>query len=689
MKRRILALSMAAVTAMTSTSLTAFADNENSEALAAAITVVKSRIDIPEELSEFSYSVSKRNQKTVYELMWSTPDNSGSYLCAQADVCGDLILSYNAPTDWNYPKNYSLAKLSGDELYKKAQAHLKKIDPTIANVLKLDRDSLNISLYNNRAYLNFVRTKNGVPVKNDSGRIVLDKDTGELLDFSLNWHPSATFQSAKTALSEDKAKQAYAEMIGLMPQYEFEYDWQTKQITPRIVYRQTDYGEINAFTGKKSDFTADGYFSTDMDDDCAETEEAIEDSMDKGNSFTPQEQAEINKDLPYGNKDAVIKLLQSNEWFTFYDDMELNYSNLYRQDINGKKLYFFTASFTNENWNEEDDVYPLNSETAEEDNKTVHTTSITLNAETGEVIEYNYSDSEYAPVSSYDIDKANALAAEIAAGLSGDKLRSYRDSGSEIIGWEDQNNKMIYLGSSHGWDRYENDIKVSGDRINISFDKDMRLTNYRISYTDVALPSPEGMLTAEQVMEKFWQNNDLDLYYLARVNQKKTKTVLVYGTNYSVYADAFTGEPIYEWQIKTKGNDFSGIKDKKILKMAQKLSDHGIIISTEKFSETDPVTYDVFNSLMGNGAEPGTEGLKLTRGAALIIFARSYVSDEVAKIPGIYKSPFSDISDDDPLVGYYAIAYGMGAYTGKKLDPKTSFTYGDMIQMVYTLYTAE
>lgn len=48
MKKRILALSMAAVTALTSTSIVAFADNENSEALAAAITLAKSRIDIPE-----------------------------------------------------------------------------------------------------------------------------------------------------------------------------------------------------------------------------------------------------------------------------------------------------------------------------------------------------------------------------------------------------------------------------------------------------------------------------------------------------------------------------------------------------------------------------------------------------------------------------------------------------------------
>lgn len=39
--KKAIALSMAAVTALTSVSVVAFADNENSEALAAAITTVK------------------------------------------------------------------------------------------------------------------------------------------------------------------------------------------------------------------------------------------------------------------------------------------------------------------------------------------------------------------------------------------------------------------------------------------------------------------------------------------------------------------------------------------------------------------------------------------------------------------------------------------------------------------------
>ena len=73
MKRRILAMSMAAVTALTSTSICAFADGQNSEALASAITIAKTRLEIPEELTEFSYNTSENYKTTTYNLTWSTP----------------------------------------------------------------------------------------------------------------------------------------------------------------------------------------------------------------------------------------------------------------------------------------------------------------------------------------------------------------------------------------------------------------------------------------------------------------------------------------------------------------------------------------------------------------------------------------------------------------------------------------
>lgn len=143
------------------------------------------------------------------------------------------------------------AKLTGDALYKKAQAAVKKLNPTVADVISIDRDSLNITMYGSKAQFSFVRTKNGVPVSNDRGSIVLDKDNGDIIGFHMSWHVNASFRDSKSAISLDKAKQKYAEMIQLTPQYEFDYDWQTKKVTARLVYRQGQYGEINAFTGKK------------------------------------------------------------------------------------------------------------------------------------------------------------------------------------------------------------------------------------------------------------------------------------------------------------------------------------------------------------------------------------------------------------------------------------------------------
>ena len=145
MKRRILAMSMAAVTALTSTSICALADGQNSEALASAITIAKTRLDIPEELTEFSYNTSENYKTTTYNLTWSTPADADEYREVSVTVCGSLILSYFDSSMYSSKNADShFAKLTGDALYKKAQAAVKKLNPTVADVISIDRDSLNI-----------------------------------------------------------------------------------------------------------------------------------------------------------------------------------------------------------------------------------------------------------------------------------------------------------------------------------------------------------------------------------------------------------------------------------------------------------------------------------------------------------------------------------------------------------------
>lgn len=699
MKRRFLAMTMAAVTALTSTGIYAFAEGQDSEALAAAITIAKTRLDIPEELTEFSYNTMNSNLRDTYSLMWSTPRDAEEYNYVNVMVCGSIITQYYSSVDGWDKSERSLAKLSGDEIFSKAKEAVKMINPTVAGVIELDRDSLDISLYSDRATISFVRTKNGVPVKNDRGSITLNKNTGELISFYMNWHEKAAFKSAADVITEDKAKEKYAQMIDIQPQYEIYYDWESREMKSRLVYRQSDYGEINAFTGKKSDFTADGYFENgELTDDSADME-VVEEDSGKGNGydFTEQELEEINKELPYANEAAVKKLLQDDQYLTYKTDMELNYSNLYNITFGDKTRYLYTASFTNEKWGDEiEEPMPLYDYMVEEEDysekyveNVYQMVQITVDAESGQLISYSYYDSGTQDVDSYDLSKADKLAEEIAEKYAGDKFGEFRSSNdSYTFGWSD-GNITRYSGSSHNWTRYANDIKVSGEGISVQFNADMVLTSYSMDYTDIDLPDPAGMLTAKQVMSKFWEKNELSLYYLARLNQKVTKTVLVYGTNGTVYADAFTGEPVNDYYYKKAENDLSGIKDKKIKKMAQALDDHGIIISAEKFSENDPASAELFRSIIGFYSDGSEKSDRLTKGNALVLYVKSVCGDVVPEIKGIYKSPFSDVSDDDENVGYYAIAYGLGIASGDKLNADDVFTMGDIIMFAYNMYSGD
>ena len=703
MKRRVLAMTMAAVTALTSTSICAFADGQDSEALAAAITVAKTRLDIPEELTQFTYNTVNSNLTDTYTLTWSTPIDSAEYKSVSVNVCGSLITQYYNSDDGWWWNEQSLAKLTGDELYSKAKALIKKINPTVAGVIDIDRNSLEISLYSDRASFDFVRTRNGVPVQNDRGSIVLNKNTGELISFNMNWHEKATFKSAKDALSVDKAKEKYAQMIDIQPQYEIYYDWENGgELKTRLVYVQSDYGEINAFTGKKSDFSADGYYDEDMND-CITEEECGE--ADKGNpetgggyEFTEQEQAELDKRLPYAGEQAVRELLQNDPYLTYKTDMELSYSDLYKVTFGDKTSYYYTARFTNENWGYEFEepepvVYDYSGEIFEEDvavedvDRSYQTVRITVDAESGQILNYSYYDTGVESSTSYDMAKADKLAEDIAKKYAGDMFGEYKDYNSRNNSWKN-GQTTYYSGSNHTWTRYVNDIRVSGNSIDISFNSNMKLSSYSISYSDVEFADPKDMLTAKQVMTKFWKDNALDLYYLARLDNKVTKTVLVYGTDNTVYADAFTGEPVYGYYSKQE-NDLSGIKDKTIKKMAQALDDHGIIISTEKFSENDPATEAQFSSLLRFYDENEENNGTLTKGTALVLFVKSVCGDVVPELKGIYKSPFSDVKDSDKNVGYYAIAYGLGVVDGDKLEPDSAFSMGDMIKMVYSMYTGE
>ena len=697
--KKFFSAAMAAVTAVTC-GIGVYAEQDNSDALKAALTVVKSRIEIPEECSEFFYNLNNYNMRDIYEFSWSTKE--GSYNGYYITVDGNMITGYA-----NYYENMydstgaTLAKLSESELYYAAIRALRMLNPDVYGQMRVDKDSLNVSLTGTNATFSVQRVRNGVPVKNDRGSVTINKDTGELMSFNINWHPSATFQSKKNAISVEEAEKAYTEMIGLTPQYEIYYDYENDRYDSRLVYVQSDSGRINAFTGKKSNFESDGYFGNDMWD----TEDSVAEE-DKGNpetgagnniDFTEQEMGEINKNLPYGNPDGVKSLVSSNKYLTWVNDFELTWSYLYKQKINGEEVYMYNASFET-NWDgsepEEPIEEPIDGESYWDYDAPLSyaSMSIRLNAETGEIYSYSYSNTE--DEGNATAEQTEKYAKKAAKALSGKVFGEYTDYSKDDCYYEKQPNEpTVFLKGDYHWNRKVNDILVSGDSISLTVNSALKVEYYSKHYSNVEFASPEKMLTPEQVMSKVYETEKPELFYLAKLNKKKTKTVLVYALDREVYCDAFTGEFIYKYERREE-NNLDGIKDSAIRNKAEILKMHGVHLAYEQFSENDAALASDFRTALYRLPSDNRsrfieieEGQTLTRGDAMKHYAQYFCGNTVAELKGIFKSPFADVADDDENVGYYAIAYALGAYSGEKLEPANVFTYGDMINLIYDSLT--
>lgn len=696
--KRALSFSMAALMALSS-SVCVYAEGRDEAELRTMLSRVKDRIEIPVELEEFDYRVSTSAPKEEYTFTWSTPDDAEKYEAISCTICSSVITSYSyVDGDYysSYGKDIKLAALSADELYSKAVKAVKMLNPTVAGSIEIDKDSLSVALSGNRATFQLVRTKSGIPVENDGGRIVLDKNTGGLISFNISWHPNASFRSPEKILPEDKAKDAYADMIAIYPEYEIYFDSDNKVYTSRLVYRQADHGEINAFTGRKSSFATDGYYGDNIvTEDSVDMEET--DTAGANKSFTQAELKELNKELPYATEADIVKLMKSDEYMTYHDGMELGYSRLYKTEYNDNETYVYTANFSADQMSDKPVYEDYMEEVIWEDSYFYESVSISVNAETGEIISYSYYNSDMDRSDTYDEAKTKTLAEDIAEKYTGDRFDEYTYDTGNVNKYTDKQGNTTYYGSNFSWDREVNGLDVRGDYISVSFNAHGVLTEYRINYSDVEFASPDDILSEDEIMDMFWQDNELELYYLARVHEKITKTVLVYGTDGTVYRDAFTGKPVYSYGSTTQSN-IDVISDEALREKAEILEMHGIAVTNGMEKAEDTVAASVYANILNRICTMGLYGqydvmplsggkydaeADITVGDAMVMLTAAECGTAVPSLSGIFRSPYTDVKETDKNIGYYAIAHALLESDDTVLGADQKFTYSAMIDMIY------
>lgn len=704
--------------ALSATSVGIYAYAEEDAAMKQALTYVKQRLDIPEELTEFSHRTSTEQNNTRYTFTWNDKKGSKSM---NVQITGRVIKNINVYTDWNEDDyKTSFAKLSDEKLTEIAKKYIKEINPTIFDKIEI-ADEISISLWGPEATLAFSRVEKGIPVTNQYGYVRINKNTGELMGYYFNWINGATFSDAKGAISVKDAQKAYKKLFPVEKVYTLEYNWEKDEYIPHLIYRQTASGQINAFTGELSTF--EDYKSYDDreigDDDADEVNEdaALTADMNpatgaKEITFSEAEIAKLEEESKLITAEKELEELRKLGIFYIPSESEVSSQDCYYDEY--KKIYIRNVSFNGKTERyvdlNGDAIIPL-----EEVKRSSDTYSFygyfSFNAETGELLSFNCSSPDVG--TNMDTAKYTKKADEIAKKLLGDKAEKFGKltntySNKTYSKYDPETGKAIgeprITSMAFNANRVENGITCINESVYLRIGNIGYVTDYNVRFNDdVTYPKPEKIISANRAYAQFFKQVDLALKYRCayKTDEKKVVSALVYATDKSLYIDAFTGKLTTssgsEIYVAADTGDYTDLENSNYKVYAEKLKKYGITLMDKhnRLNENDTINALDFSNVMSSAGisvraddkdkKIINEDTLITRQLAAYLLVYGRYGKEVASMTSIFKSKFTDVKEGSKYVGYIMIADASGLLkgSGKKFSPKAEITRGETLKFIY------
>lgn len=711
--RKPISAILAAAMLVPQTAILSFAEEDAD--MKAALTVAKERIEIPEAYTEFNHYVRSNYGRKIYSFSWSSPYGNGA---VNASVCGKVVTSFTSnredfafdsvDVEEEGAKPYTFAKLTKDELIQRAKAAVKKLNPTIAKKLEIDPDDVRISLYGTDAYLSVYRIENGVRVAGQEGTVCLNKNTGEMNRFYLSWIPGAGFRDAKEAIGTAAAEKSYQSEFPLETRYVAEYDWQTKEYTPHLIFRRAGYGQIDAFTGKKATFEESyAYYENGVAEAVtADSDDADENpSTGGGVSFSEQEIAKMELEGQLIQPEQKLAEMIGSGIWSIPDRAEVGSYQTYFDSR--QNAYMLRASLrADAQVYESLDEMP---EPLEDDDgsgiayRSAYYGSVTYNAETGEILSFYGSDT-YGRKTLKSEKTARARIEKYFREIAGEKAADFPIDGknadlvlSNTAPDGTITEATVIEGVSVRAQRRVNGIDCDPESASISLDASGRVSEYSLNYLGLEYPKPEKILEINEVYKKYFEQVGYGLLYRAAYNnkEKRVETALVYNADAELYIDAFSGalvngnggaDPARRIDAYTDLDK----TDETVRAAAEKLALYDVKLMDEKgrLNADQEITREDFTSLVRAVGvyyyDPSKSGNKaLTRKYAAKILTAQYA--DIAELPGLFSSAFSDVPADDKYVGYIAIAAAKGYMKGEngRFRPSAKMTRGEALLLVY------
>lgn len=663
-------LSVLLVFIMAFSALPAMAESGKAEEV---LLVVKEKIEIPEELTEFSYSENKYDDVLRYDFVWHTEDYTKE-LYVSSDSRGRIV-TYSYYEQLDYSSDRTLIGYTLSDAKPLAENTAKNMfpdyftegeDKLILNEDKttssysgryksfsftFDRHFGNNNVESNRVVVKVRATKDKMYVQSVSA--VLDEDAYfNYPDFSVNRYWDSEYD--------------YEEKFPIKLYYATDYSG--KEPAVKLFYR-IDKGYVQYATGE---IITEEHF----DRYAGVTEDSYTESAEGGvlmgkneATLSPKEQSEIDKMESLIKPSEIEKTLRGLTLLKITEDMKFSESYTYKSE----DKYFINFGLKGEE----------------------RVVNVAYNGETGEITSiYSYftktKSSENKESETGTVPESDILA--FAKTLSGTKT----DETEVEFSTSDKRAAMNATRIVNGVPFPENSITVTYDTEN------NMVTRYSIYWDEdtSAFPKPEEAIGLEKAREIIFKNYNTNTVWLKQKEGYSLATTI----ESAVTIDAITGEELYKTtEVKAAYTDITSHWAKEAI---EALWEHDIYLTGDKFNPDSAITQAdmirLFSSCRNSGIIPiGWEKDRISEYAVESgyveaaepdkLMTRKEAFETLVEILGygviadfdIYKSSYTDM---EPC-GSAEILKAMGVLVGDSARPLDNLTRAEAAVMVYRYLT--
>lgn len=679
-----------------------------------AISTAKAKISIPKTFDSFSYNIYRDNDQTVFNLTWEDTKTRGGSINLTINSSG-RITNYNYYKPYYERDNKRLPVVNKNDALKIANNFLKKINPEFVNNIKYLENNLPLNINDRNYQFIYYRTENGVTFPENNMTVNVDSMTGDVQNYYCNWNENYVFPDLSGSIDIEKAKQAFAEKLGLKLVYKLNYD--EKAQTPYLTYSTVyDNYFIDAKTGEV--ISANNFYGPNY----ANFKDGIGGMggaggaypTDKKETLTPQEQDAVKS---AGNLiDEKAAEGKARDVLNISSDYNLTNINLYN------------------NWQNKDE-YSWSMEFSKQQGEIYNNVSVTLDAKTGDILSF-YKSLPYDEKASvkYTEDESKKIAEEFMK-----KLQPKKFAETEFTKWYSPIRPLDDKGqlrqSQFNYTRKVNDAYFIGNGFNVTVDNTTgQVISYNLTWYNKEIPNLGKTISLDDAYKILYDKVGFKIQYVSIEPEsndakilpgpytgRKRDIKLVYAVNPEKLAniDAYTGKlldyngkPVEkaeinnytdikgnfaenqikilaEYGISLPGNQIKPnqkINQREFLYLLQKSIDPYITINSPD-STNDDVLY---NSLTGMGIVKQDEkspSSVVTREDAVKFIVRALNYDKVAEAKKpIFVLPFKDAKNIKPgMYGYVAIAYGLNIIEGNNgcFNPESNLTRAQAFALIY------